>query len=68
MARNVKTVSFSLPHELAEALERGAASVGISRSSYLTALLHTVHLTDEEKRDLADIFRNGQTHAVRRPE
>lgn len=68
MARNVRTVSFSLPPELVEALEGQAASFGISRSSYLTALLHGVLLTDADKRAIADVFRSGQTHAEGRPE
>lgn len=42
MARKVTTVSYSLPRELADKLEQRAASVGISRSSYLTLLLSSV--------------------------
>ena len=42
MARKVKSVSYSLPPELAGKLEDRAAAVGISRSSYLTMLLSSV--------------------------
>lgn len=39
MARKVKSVSFSLPPEIAGKLEERAEAAGISRSSYLTLLL-----------------------------
>ena len=42
MPRRVKTVSYSMPPELADALETRAAAVGISRSSYLTMLLSSM--------------------------
>ena len=42
MARNVKTVSYSLPAEIAEQVEQRAAEFKISKSSYLTGLLSQV--------------------------
>ena len=42
MARNVRTVSFSIPPELVDKLEQRAQAVGISKSSYLTMLLSSV--------------------------
>lgn len=42
MARNVRTVSFSIPPELADKLDQRAQAVGISKSSYLTMLLSSV--------------------------
>ena len=42
MARNVRTVSFSIPPELVDQLEQRAQAVGISKSSYLTMLLSSV--------------------------
>ena len=69
MARNVRTVSYSLPPELVDRLDAQAAGFGISRSSYLTALLHSVFsIPDTDRQIIADIFRNGQTHAAGRGE
>lgn len=42
MARNVKTVSYSLPAELVDKIEQRAAENQISKSSYLTMLLSQV--------------------------
>lgn len=39
MARNVRTVSYSLPPEIVDKLDALAAAAGISKSSYLTMLL-----------------------------
>ena len=39
MARNVKTVSFSLPPELAEKVEKMAARLSISKSACITMVL-----------------------------
>lgn len=42
MARNVRTVSYSLPPEIVDRLDALAAAAGISKSSYLTMLLSSV--------------------------
>ncbi len=42
MARNVRTVSYSLPPEIVDRLGALAAAAGISKSSYLTMLLSSV--------------------------
>lgn len=39
MARNVKTVSFSMPPELAEKVEKMAARLSISKSACMTMVL-----------------------------
>lgn len=39
MARNVKTVSFSLPAELAERVEQMAARLSISKSACMAMVL-----------------------------
>ena len=57
MARRVKTVSFSLPMEIVEMLERGAADAHISKSSYVSMLLS--QLLNERGADNAECTQDS---------